>query len=240
MASFTTDTFFCGKIRVMQNRTGYRFSIDAVLLAYYAGLYAGEKVIDLGAGCGIVSLLMAYRRPKLRIYAVEVQPELADLAAANVNHNQLKNQIEVLCLDMKLLSPAMTCGPVDLVVSNPPYYRPGSGRINPDAQRAIARHEIKANLNDVLRTARHMLRAAGRFIIIYTAERTTDVLSQMRQKQIEPKLVRMIHSDWKSEAKLIMIEGVKGGRPGLKVMPSLIVNDEKGAYTDEVRQMFLP
>ena len=238
MASLTTDTFFNGRIRVMQNRTGYRFSIDAVLLAYYAGLCAGKKVLDLGTGCGIVSLIMAARRPDLRIYAVEVQPELAGLAVANVNQNQLKDRIDVLCTDMKLLSPVMTSGPVDLMVSNPPFHRPGSGRINPDAQRAVARHEIKAKLYDVLQTARRMLRGAGRFVTIYTAERTTDILSQMRIEQIEPKLIRIIHSNRESEAKLILIEGLKGGRPGLKVAPSLIVYDEKGDYSDEVQQMF--
>ncbi len=240
MASFTTDTFFDGKIRVMQNRTGYRFSIDAVLLAYHAAPRSGDKVLDLGTGCGIISLIMACRRSDLRIYAVEVQTELADLAATNVNQNQLEDRIDVLCTDMKLLTPQMTFGPCDLIVSNPPYHRPGSGRINPDAQRAVARHEIKASLLDVLQTTRRMLRTAGRFVTIYTAERTTDILSQMRIEQIEPKMIRMIHSNRDTEAKLILIEAVKGGRPGLKVAPSLIVYDEKGDYTDDVQQMFEP
>ncbi len=240
MSSFTSDTFFDGKIRVMQNRRGYRFSVDAVLLAYHAAPRKGDKVLDLGTGCGIISLIMACRRSDLRIYAVEVQTELADLAATNVNQNQLEDHIDVLCTDMKLLTPQMTSGPCDLIVSNPPYHRPGSGRINPDAQRAVARHEIKASLLDVLQTTRRMLRTAGRFVTIYTAERTTDILSQMRIEQIEPKMIRMIHSTRDTEAKLILIEAVKGGRPGLKVAPSLIVYDEKGDYTDDVQQMFEP
>ncbi len=240
MASFTSDTFFDGKIRVMQNRRGYRFSVDAVLLAYHAAPRKGDKVLDLGTGCGIISLIMACRRSDLRIYAVEVQTELADLAATNVNQNQLEDHIDVLCTDMKLLTPQMTSGPCDLIVSNPPYHRPGSGRINPDAQRAVARHEIKASLLDVLQTTRRMLRPAGRFVTIYPAERTTDILSQMRIEQIEPKMIRMIHSNRDTEAKLILVEAVKGGRPGLKVAPSLIVYDEKGDYTDDVQQMFEP
>lgn len=240
MSSFTTNTFFDGKIRVIQNRRGYRFSIDAVLLAYHAAPRAGEKILDLGTGCGIISLIMACRRTDLRIYAVEVQTELADLAAANVHQNQLEDRIEVLCTDMKLLTPQLTSGPCDLIVTNPPYHKPGSGRINPDAQRAVARHEIKASLLDVLQTTRRMLRTAGRIITIFTAERTTDILSQMRIEQIEPKMIRMIHSNRSTEAKLILIEGVNGGRPGLKVAPPLIVYDEKGNYTDEVQRMFEP
>ncbi|CAB1064421.1 tRNA (adenine37-N(6))-methyltransferase TrmN6 (EC [Olavius sp. associated proteobacterium Delta 1] len=238
MSSYTTDSFFDGKIRVMQNRRGYRFSIDAVLLAYHAAPRTRDKVLDLGTGCGIISLIMACRRSDLRIYAVEVQTELADLTAANVHQNQLQDRIDVLRMDMKILTPQMTSGPCDLIVSNPPYHRSGSGRINPDAQRAIARHEIKASLVDVLQTTRRMLRTAGRFVTIFTAERTADILSQMRNEQIEPKSLRMVHSNRVADARLILIEGVKGGRPGLKVAPPLIVYDDKGDYTAEVQQMF--
>ena len=237
MSSFTTDTFFDGKIRVMQYRRGYRFSIDAVLLAHQARPRARQKVLDLGTGCGIISLIMARRLPDLKIYAVEVQRELAELAAANVRQNQLQGRIEVLCADMKVLTPAMTAGPFDLIVSNPPYYKPGSGRINPDTQRAVARHEIQANLDDVLRTTRRMLRTAGRLVTIYTAERATDILSQMRDEGIEPKMLRMIHSTRETEARLILIEGRKGARPGLKIAPPLIVYEANGDYTAEVQGM---
>jgi tRNA1Val (adenine37-N6)-methyltransferase len=238
MSSFTTDTFFDGRIQVMQHKRGYRFSIDAVLLAYHAEPRAQQKVLDLGTGCGIISLIMGSRRLDLKIYAVEVQRELADLADTNVHQNQLQNRIKVLCTDMKLLDLKMTSGPFDLIVSNPPYRKPGSGRINPDAQRAVARHELKASLIDVLQTTRRMLRTAGRFVTIFTAERTTDILSQMRNEQIEPKMLRMIHSNRDTNARLILVEGIKGGRPGLNIAPPLILYDENGEYTAEVRQMF--
>ena len=240
MSSYTTDTFFDGKINVMQNRKGYRFSIDAVLLAYHAAPRSGDKVLDLGTGCGIISLLMACRCSDLKICAVEVQTELADLAAANVHQNHLDDRIEVLSTDMKLLTLKMTSGPFDLVISNPPYHRSGSGRINPDKQRAVARHEIKASLLDFLQTSRRMLRTGGRLCTIFTAERATDVLAQMRIVRVEPKMIRMVHSNRDADAKLILIEGVKGGRPGLKVAPPLILYHKNGLYTDEVQRMFAP
>jgi tRNA1Val (adenine37-N6)-methyltransferase len=240
MASFTTDTFFKGKIKVMQHPAGYRFSIDAVLLAYHARPLAGEKVADLGAGCGIISLIMAFRQPDVRIYAVELQPQLAELAAANVKQNRLADRIDVLGVDLKLLNPKMTAGPLDLIVCNPPYRRPGSGRVNPNSQRAVARHEIKTNLGDVLQTAHRMLRPAGRLAAVYPAERTTDILSQMRTERIEPKLIRMVHSNADAEARLILVEGAKGGRPGLKVAPALCIYDQNGDYTTEVQSMFAP
>jgi tRNA1Val (adenine37-N6)-methyltransferase len=157
-----------------------------------------------------------------------------------VKNNSLQDCITVLGADMKTMKPDMTAGPVDLVVCNPPYRRPGAGRINPDNQRAVARHELKANLRDVIVTARRMLKTAGRFVTIYTAERTADILCQMRIDSIEPKFFRTIHSNPGSEAKLILVEGIKGGNPGLKIAPPLIVYDQNGDYTDEVQQMFGP
>jgi tRNA1Val (adenine37-N6)-methyltransferase len=240
MNSCTTDTFFNGKIRITQDRTGYRFSIDAILLAYFADPRPGDKVLDLGTGCGIIPLIMAYRVPDLAIYGVEVQTELAGLAVSNVRENRLEDRITVFCTDMKLLRPVMTAGPVDLVVCNPPFRRRGSGRINPDAQRAVARHEIKANLGDIIQTSHRMLRTAGRLVLIYTAGRLTDILSRMRSDGIEPKFIRMIHSRQDTEAALTLIEGVKGGRPDLKIAPPLIIYDQKNDYTDEVESMFRP
>jgi tRNA1Val (adenine37-N6)-methyltransferase len=240
MNSYTTDTFFNGKIRITQDRAGYRFSIDAVLLAYFAGPRSGNKVLDLGTGCGIIPLILAYRQPHIEIYGVEVQTALAELAVCNVRENQLEDRITVFCNDMKLLRPAMTAGPVDLVVCNPPFRRQGSGRINPDAQRAVARHEIKANLGDIIQTSHRMLRTAGRLVLIYTAGRLIDILSRMRTDGIEPKFIRMIHSRQDTEAALVLIEGVKGGRPDLKIAPPLIIYDKKTDYTDEVEAMFRP
>ena len=240
MNQFTTDTFFNGCLRVKQHRPGYRFSIDAVLLAHYADPQSGDRVLDLGTGCGIISLILAYRRPDIRIYGVEVQKELAELALSNLKENRQQNRISVICTDMKLLKSKMTGGLFDLVVCNPPYRKYGSGRISPDKQRAIARHEIKANLPVVVQTARRMLRTSGRFVLIYSAERMTDVLSQMRADHVEPKYIRMIHSDPDSEARLVLIEGVKAARPGLKIASPLIVYDRNGEYTDEVQSMFRP
>ena len=240
MNAYTTDTFFDGKIRITQNRTGYRFSIDAVLLAHFADPRSGDKVLDLGTGCGIIPLILAYRQPYTSIYGVEVQTELAELAKTNVRENRLEDRITVYCTDMKLLRPAMTSGPMDLVVCNPPFRKEGSGRINPDAQRAVARHEIKTNLSDIIQTSHRMLRTGGRLVLVYTAGRLTGILSRMRIEGIEPKFIRTIHSRQDTKATLILIEGVKGGRPDLKIAPPLIIYDQDNDYTEEVESMFRP
>ena len=238
MDTLTTDSFFNGRIQVLQQRCGYRFSIDAVLIAAYAGPRPADTVLDLGTGCGIIPLILAERNPKIKVYGIEVQQSLADLAMLNVKANGLDKRIHILCMDMKALQPDKIGAPIDLVVSNPPYRKAATGRINPDQQRAVARHEIKVTLSDFIETARRMLRVSGRLVMIYPAERMTDLIVQMRSSGIEPKLTRMIHSAADTRAKLILVEGKKGGRPGLKIGPPLIIYQKNGSYTDEVQAMF--
>lgn len=240
MDSLTIDTFFNGRIKVKQHRSGYRFSIDAVLMAGHAKPRPEGTVLDLGTGCGIIPMILAYRHATIKVYGIEVQPQLAELAALNVAENNMGDRVSILCMDMKTLQPDVISGPVDLVISNPPFRKAESGRINPNRQRAIARHEIKATLFDVVESARRMLPLAGRFITIYPAERITDILSQMRSADIEPKFLRMIHSGANTAAKLILVAGSKGGRPGVKIGPPLIIYKEDGSYTEEVQQMFMP
>lgn len=237
MKAFTADTFFNGRIHVKQNRSGYRFSIDAVLLACHAKSYSGSKILDLGTGCGIIPLMLAYCNPKVKIYGIEVQEKLADIASLNVKENHMEDQIAILCKDMKEITQDMISGPADLIVSNPPYRKAESGRLNLDQQRAVARHEIKVTLYDVVETARRILRTSGRFIVIYPSERITDMLTQMRSASIEPKFLRMIYSGLYTESKLILVEGVKGGRSGAKIGPPLIIYNKNGSYTDEVKEM---
>ncbi len=240
MDALTEDTFFSGRLKVKQQRSGYRFSIDAVLIAALAKPRPGDIVLDLGAGCGIIAMMLAYRHPEIKVHGIEIQPKLAELATLNVVENGMSEQISIHCMDMKGVLLKMVSGPADLIVCNPPFRKAESGRINPNRQRAVARHEIKVTLDDIVQTAHRLLRVAGRLVMVYPAERLTDVLSQMRRAEIEPKFVRMIHSAKQSEARLILVEGNKGGRPGIKIAPPLIIYSPDGSYTDEVEAMFAP
>lgn len=240
-ADFTADTFFDGRIQVRQHRRGYRFSVDSVLLADYAAGCRAETVLDLGTGCGIIPLILAYRNPDVRILGVEIQRDLAGMAQENVVRNRLSGRITILQRDFKTLhrSKSDPAGALpDLVVSNPPYRRVRSGRMNPDSQKAVARHEIAADLGDVVGAARRMLEISGRFVAVHLAERTADLLCEMRTAGIEPKFLRMIHSRAGEPAKRILAEGKKGGRPGLTVGAPLVIYQPDGEYTPEVNRMF--
>lgn len=236
----TIDKFLDGRLKVRQPRIGYRFSIDAVLLANHIDPRPGDTVVDLGTGCGIIPMILTYRHPDIAVIGVELQAGLADMAKCNIKDNAMDDRISILCGDMKALQPDQVNGPVDLVVTNPPYRLANSGRINPNRQRAVARHEIKASLNDVVQTARRIMRVSGRLVTIYPAERLTDIITCMRDADIEPKFLRTIHSTHGSEAKIILIEGKKGARPGIEIGPALIIYGPDRGYTDEVEKMFAP
>lgn len=236
----TTDTFFSGRVRLRQPRSGYRFSIDAVILSGCLHPRPGETIVDLGTGCGIIPILLAFRRPDVRIWGVEVQETLAALAAENVCANGMESRVTVMGIDLRDISAGTFGGPVDWVVSNPPYRRCRSGRVNPNTERALARHEIAMTLADLVGAARRVLKTGGRLVAIYAAERTAELLSQMRLEHIEPKYLRCIHSDRRSNARLILVEGVKDAGPDVVLPPPLILYDENGDYSKEVRRLISP
>ncbi|BBO79156.1 SAM-dependent methyltransferase [Desulfosarcina widdelii] len=238
MEPLTRDHFFNGNIVLKQPRSGYRFSIDAVILAHLAESSTGGTVLDLGTGCGVVPIMMAYRNPGLRVIGVEIQPSLAAVARENVAANGMTERVRIIEKDMDRLVLADIGGPVDLVVSNPPYRKLNSGRINLHSQKAIARHEIKVDLKTVLATARNVLNLAGRFCVIYPAVRTVDLLAALRQGGLEPKRLTMIHSTPGSPARLVAVTAIKGGGPELMVDPPLYLYHEDGTYTRAALAMF--
>jgi tRNA1Val (adenine37-N6)-methyltransferase len=240
MNQFIPDTFFNGQIFVKQDKYGYRFSIDAILLADFIKVKPLNSVVDLGTGCGILPIILAFRNPNTNYWGVEIQNTLADIAKKNVIENSLDKRIQILCEDMKSIACNMVSGPVDIVVSNPPYRKMDSGRINPNSQRAVARHEIKIKLEEMLTVAGRILRTAGKFFTIYPADRTIDLLSGMRKTGIEPKRIRTIHSNQGAEAKLVLVEGAKGGGSGIKILDPLIIYKDQDNYTNEIEKMFLP
>lgn len=238
MDTYTSDTFFNGCLHVRQFRSGYRFSIDSIILANHVRLRPGETVLDLGTGCGIVALILAYRHSESTIIGVEFQRELAELARDNTIANQLQNRVQIMCRDMKGLTAADFSQPADWVVSNPPYHKNNAGRLNPNRQKAVARHEIEVTFNDVVTTAVKTLRTGGRFLTIYIADRSIEAMVDMHSAGLEPKYCCMIHSGKTSNAKMILIEGVKGAQPGVTIAPPMIIYQETGDYTDEIEQMF--
>jgi len=232
-----TESLFQGRIRIRQKKKGYRFSIDAAILAHHVFLRKNETVVDLGTGCGILPIILAYRFPTARLFGIEIQKDLAELAVTNAGLNSMTDRITIVAGDMRDCSISLEPETADVVLSNPPYCKAQAGRVSPDMERTLARHEITASLSDVLSTARRLLKPSGRVSLIFAAGRFVDLVSQMRAFGLEPKRLRMIHSAEASQAELVYVEGAKNGRPGVKVLPPLTVHGPGGGFTEEVEKM---
>lgn len=239
MRNFTTDTFFNGRIAVAQYVSGYRFSIDSILLANMVCLQDSDRVCDIGTGCGIIPIVLGYRHPGISaIYGIELQKRLAQIATYNVNQNQMTHHVKIIHGDAKFMSADDIDGLVDRVICNPPHYEKHSSRINPDSEKALARHEIALNIKELLSTTRRILAPRGRLIVIYPARRITDLLHEMRGTGIEPKYLRFVHTSSGKEAKRVIVEGTLNGGPGAKIAEPLFINDAQGLYTPELETMF--
>lgn len=214
------DTFGGGRLRVIQSRQGYRFSVDALFLSEFVTVKKGDLVADVGTGCGIVLLMLLIENPGCRAVGLEIQAELAFQASRNARINGFQGRMAVVLGDLR--RPPLSRGCCDVVVCNPPYRRKDSGRINPDRARAVARHEILASLDEVLASARRLVRGKGRLAMVYPAVRLADLMTRMRGHGFEPKRVQIVYPNLQAEAKLALVEATAGGRPGLRVLPPIL------------------
>ncbi|MBC2713913.1 MAG: tRNA1(Val) (adenine(37)-N6)-methyltransferase [Desulfobacteraceae bacterium] len=238
MIELTNDSLYGGRLKIKQAKSGYRFSMDAIMLANQAEINTNDRVLDLGTGCGVISLILAYLHPKITVYGVEIQKKQADIAALNVRDNNLEERVSILNQDIKALSPHQTSGTVDIVICNPPHIEKSCGRINPNDQLAISRHEIKITLDEIINVAERMLCRSGRLFMVYPAKRMVDLIDRMRSCGIEPKKMSILYTKADAGAKRILMEGVKGGRPGIKINKPLIIHNADGTYTATAQQIF--
>ncbi|MFQ5682444.1 MAG: tRNA1(Val) (adenine(37)-N6)-methyltransferase [Candidatus Binatia bacterium] len=229
------DTIFQGKLPVLQKKKGYRFSLDAILLARFPEIHGREKICDLGTGNGVIPLILATLYPWVQATGLEIQRSMVRRASRNVELNQLEDRVTVVQGDVRSIKKLFLPGSFTVVICNPPYRRSKSGRINPDQEKRIARHEIKGDLTDFLRAGSYLLTRRGKMTLVYPVGRTLDLLQTMRQEGVEPKRVRLVHSFKGAKATLMLAEGIKGARDELEVMPPLVVYRHAGKYTLEMK-----
>ena len=230
----TRDILFEGRVSLFQSRTGYRFSIDALLLACFVGIRPRDRIVDLGTGNGVIPLVLAHRQLSATVTGIELQSSMVERARRNVRLNALDERIEIIAGDVRDRRQLPGAGSFDLAVCNPPYRKPGSGRISADRERQIARHETSGDLGEFLGAAAFLLRNKGRMALVYAAMRCADLFFALRQARLEPKRLRMVHSFHDAEASLILVESVKGGRSGLTVEPPLTIYRRGKEYSEEV------
>ena len=225
-------------LQLVQPRHGYRFSLDPLLLADFAGVRRGERAVDLGTGCGVVALLLARLEVSCTVTGVEFQPAMAGIAERNVLLNDLSDRIEVVLDDVISLKARFPVDSFDLVVSNPPYRRPGTGKVSPRAGRDDARHETSATLIDFMATAKYLVKPSGRICFIYHTSRLPELLAQAALQKLGVLRLRMVHGTSTAPARMFLVELVKGRVGELRVEPPLMVRGEEGGYSSEKLRIF--
>jgi len=218
----------------VQNDSGYRYSIEPFLLADFARLLPGQEVLDIGTGCGIISLLMVYREPELKVTGIEIQ----DSAAANAEENVTKNQMEIKIIRGDFLNLKLAPKQFDLIVSNPPYRKVNSGHINPDEGKAIARHELKLSLSAMLDKTKPILKKGGHITLAYPPIRLQETLHELEMRELFPSRVRFIHGNKNSEAKIFLVEAIKQKKSDLIVDSPLYVYNKDGSYSKEMKEIY--
>ncbi len=229
---------FDGRLRIYQKKSGYRFSIDAILLADFTMRTASGSLADLGTGSGILPVLLARHTRFTKIAGIEIQDDLAGLAKKNILLSGCGDVASIIHTDIKKIKNHLTAESFDTVVTNPPFYPVASGRINPDSQKAAARHELYGTLGDFIAGAAFLLKQGGRFLAVYTASRAMDLLEGMRRKKIEPKTLLCIHPRIDEPATMVLVEGIKGAGTELKILPPVFVYAADGTYSPAIKTMF--
>ncbi len=217
-------------LKIIQARDSYRFSVDSILLVNFIRVKNYEQIIDLGTGSGIIPLLLFGKRKGLSIYGIEIQEYLADMAKRSVELNKLQGHITIVREDFRNIKKIFKSNQFDVVVSNPPYISLGQGKINPLSSKAIARHEIKCDLEDLISVSNYLLKNKGRIYLIYKSNKLIKLVITLKKYGIEPKVIKFIHPRPKEESNMVLLEGIKGGKGELKIETPLFlkINEKIG------------
>ncbi len=235
------DTLFDGRLRCRQPEKGYRFSIDSLLLAHFCRPTPGDTILDLGAGCGVVGLVLYFRHApahSLRIVCLELQGRPARLAGQNIRENGFQDGMQVVQGDLRRISSFLKAETMDKVICNPPYRRKGSGRVNPGTEEALARHEIAATLDDVARAAFHAVKNRGRVFLIYPASRAAALLHGLERRRLTPKRLQPVYGYPQAGcASMVLVEAMKNGGEGMEFLSPLYIYDAPdGPYSRAIRK----
>ena len=224
--------------QIIQNPEKFCFGMDAVLLSGFAKVKPGGKVLDLGTGTGIIPILMEAKTPAAHLTGLEIQEESADMARRSVQLNGLSEKIDIVTGDIKEADKLFKSASFDVITSNPPYMIGEHGLQNPDAPKAIARHEVLCTLEDVVNQAAKLLKSGGHFFMVHRPFRLAEIISVMIKYKLEPKRMQLVYPFVDKEPNMVLIEGVRGGKSRMTVEKPLIIYKEPGVYMPEIYDIY--
>ena len=226
-------------LKVIQNKNGFCFGMDAVLLSDFAkNIKRNATVLDLGTGTGIIPILLCGKTELKKVIGVEIQEEVAKMAKKSILLNGLEGRFEILNCNIKELNKIYKKQTFDVIVTNPPYKKQNSGIVNENEKKVISRHEITANLEDFIKIAKDLLKDKGELYMVHRPERLVDIFELMRKYRIEPKVLKMVCPNKKKEPNLVLIKGVKNAKTFLKIEKNLYVYDKENKYTKEILEIY--
>lgn len=224
--------------KIIQNEKLFCFGMDAVLLSGFAQVKEGEKAIDLGTGTGIIPILLAAKTEGKQFIGLEISSVSADMAARSVKVNNLEQRVSIVKGDIKEAGGLFAPASFDVVTSNPPYMVGQHGLVNPDIEKAAARHEILCTLDDVTAAAAKLVRPGGRFYMVHRPFRLAEIIRSLSEHKLEPKRMRLVYPYADREPNMVLIEAVRGGKPRMTVEKPLIVYEKPGKYTQEILEIY--
>ena len=222
------DDLQIGGLELIQDPAGFCFGVDAVFLSDFVKVKAGETVLDLGTGNGIIPILLSAKTRGKRFTGLEIQEKTAEMARRSVVYNHLEERVDIVTGDIKKAAEIFKPAFFDVITTNPPYMLSQHGLRNPDDAKAIARHEVLCTLDDILRESMRLLQDKGRFYMVHRPFRLTEIMIKMNHYKIEPKRIQFIHPYIDKEPVLVLIEGVRGARPRVTVEPPIIIYGGSG------------
>lgn len=226
-------------LKIIQNQDGFCFGMDSILLSDFAvGIKKNAKIMDLGTGTGILSILLSRKVNPNKIVGVDIQKQVCDMATRSVKLNKLEDRIEILNEDIKELSKKFESASFDVVITNPPYKKQNTGLVNNNKIKLVSRHEITAGLEDFIKVSSYLLKDKGSFYLVHRPERLVDIFSLLRKYHLEPKKMRIVYPKKEREPNLLLIEAIKNAKPFLKIQKPLFIYNENGEYTDEVLNIY--
>ncbi len=236
--SFRIDDLGRRGYRIYQDPSRFCFGVDATFLAWFSKVKEGERVLDLCSGTGIVPILMDARNACGDYTGIEILPGMADMANESARLNGISDRVRFLQGDLRRTETLVKKGSFDVVTVNPPYMPAGTGLVNPDDEKAIARHEVLCTLDDVIRASSTALKSKGRLYMVHRPARLPGILKLMKEYRLSPSRLAFVHSYEDKEASLLLIAAIKGGKSLLKVEPPIVIYKEPHVYTEQVKRIY--